>query len=105
MSDYGAVRTQLREDLDRLLRRVGAIQRDLRQEHDRDWQERATELENDEVLRGLDEKSRADIGEIREALRRIDGGTYGMCSACGRTIDASRLSAVPSVSTCVTCAD
>ena len=50
MLEHDALRTQLETRLTRLLRRVERIEGDLRQTHDPDWQERATELENDEVL-------------------------------------------------------
>jgi DnaK suppressor protein len=33
--------------------------------------------------------------EVREALQRIEDGTYGKCAACGRPIEAARLEAVP----------
>jgi DnaK suppressor protein len=104
MSKNAAIGIQLQERLDRLLRRVGNIEGDLRSTHDRDSQERATELENDEVLEGLDEMSRAEDRQIRETLRRIERGQYGLCSACGQPISATRLAAVPTTVTCVSCA-
>jgi DnaK suppressor protein len=104
MSKYDAIGTQLRKRLDRVLRRVGNIEGDLRSTHDRDSQERATELENDEVLEGLDEMSRAEVRQIRETLRRIERGHYGICTTCGQPISAERLAAVPTTVTCVSCA-
>ena len=104
MQDISAVQTQLQQRLDQLLRRVGTIEGDLRSPHDRDSQERATEQENDEVLEGLDEMSLVEVRQIREALRRIEGGSYGSCSVCGGAIGAGRLAAVPSTVTCVDCA-
>jgi RNA polymerase-binding transcription factor DksA len=98
-----AVRGRLEGRLASLLRRVGKIEGDLQQAHDRDWQERATELENDEVLEGLDEMTLEEIRQIRAALRRIESGTYGICSTCGRPIDPARLAAIPSATTCVGC--
>lgn len=35
------------------------------------------------------------IEEIDEALGRIDDGTYGQCTRCGKPIDEERLKAVP----------
>jgi DnaK suppressor protein len=32
---------------------------------------------------------------VRDALHRIEAGTYGKCAACGRPIEAARLEAVP----------
>ena len=103
MSEHDALRMQLESRLARLLRRVEKIEGDLRQTHDPDWQERATELENDEVLEGLDEMTLREIEQIRTALKRIETGSYGTCSACGQPIGTERLIAVPSAITCVAC--
>ena len=104
MSNDNAVKMQLQQRLADLLPRVGRIQGDLRSAHDRDWPERANELQNDEVLEGLDEMALGEVRRIHEALERIDGGTYGVCARCGRPIGAARLTAVPTALTCVQCA-
>jgi RNA polymerase-binding protein DksA len=103
MPEHDTLRTQLEDRLTRLLHRVGKIEGDLRQTHDPDWTERATELENDAVLEGLDEMTLREIEQIRTALTRIASGSYGTCAACGRPIGSERLLAVPSAVTCVTC--
>ena len=103
MPEHDALRQQLENRLTRLLHRVEKIEGDLRQTHDPDWTERATELENDEVLEGLDEMTLREIEQIRTALKRIDSGSYGTCAACGRFIGSERLAAVPSAITCVAC--
>ncbi len=103
MSKHDATRARLKDQLARLLKRAGKIEGDLRQAHDRDWQEQATELENDEVLTGLDEMTLGEVRHIRAALGRIANGTYGTCSTCGRAISEERLAAIPSVLTCLTC--
>lgn len=41
--------------------------------------------------------------QIKEALQRIDDGTYGVCRDCGGTIAAVRLDVVPYVSYCADC--
>lgn len=105
MSDVAAVRAGLEHRLGVLLRRVERISGDLRKPGDRDWQERATELENDDVLEELDDASRAEAAAIRTALRRIDAGTYGECARCGNAISEARLTALPSATMCVACAD
>lgn len=104
MSDVTVLRGYLERRLDVLLKRVDRIAVDLRKPGDPDWQERATELENDDVLEGLDDASRAEVTAIRAALRRIDAGTYGLCARCGQEIGAARLAALPSATTCVVCA-
>lgn len=41
--------------------------------------------------------------EIDAALRRIDDGTYGICSNCGNEIPRERLEASPWASLCIDC--
>lgn len=103
MSKHEAARAQLEAQLARLLRRVGRIEGELRRAHDRDWPEQAIELENDDVLKGLDEMTLAEIGPIRTALGRIADGSYGICSACGQPIGTDRMTAMPSAITCLSC--
>ena len=43
--------------------------------------------------------------EAREALRRIDDGTYGKCESCGQAIAKERLEAIPYTRFCVKCAE
>lgn len=104
MPTHTALRQQLEARLGQILARVGRIEGDLRRTHDRDSQEAAIEIENDEVLEGLDDMSRSEVGEIRTALRRMVTGQYGLCSQCGQEITADRLAAVPTASKCIVCA-
>ena len=43
------------------------------------------------------------VFEIDEALQRIEDGTYGVCLQCFKTVDATRLKALPFVKMCVKC--
>jgi RNA polymerase-binding transcription factor DksA len=45
------------------------------------------------------------VSEAREALRRIDAGTYGKCENCGQAIAKARLEAIPFTRFCVKCAE
>ena len=101
---FASIESALRDRRDQLLRRVGMIEGDLRSVCDRDSQERAGELENDDVLEQLDALSLAELRQIDAALQRIANGTYGSCVNCGRVIASNRLSAVPTAATCVACA-
>ena len=38
--------------------------------------------------------------EVKDALARIDGGSYGTCRICGNAIEEDRLDADPSADTC-----
>jgi len=41
------------------------------------------------------EADRTVLGQVREALRRIDNGTFGKCLVDGETIEAKRLDVMP----------
>jgi DnaK suppressor protein len=41
------------------------------------------------------------LTQVRDALKRIDDGTYGSCIACGRQVEAARLEAVPWAAYCL----
>jgi DnaK suppressor protein len=40
---------------------------------------------------------------IDEALRRVEDGTYGSCSECGKPIPKTRLKAIPQADLCIEC--
>jgi RNA polymerase-binding transcription factor DksA len=44
------------------------------------------------------------VAELDAALGRVAAGSYGVCEVCGRSIDESRLEALPSTRWCITCA-
>ncbi len=44
------------------------------------------------------------VNVLREALSRLDAGTYGVCEICGGQIDPERLEILPSTSVCAGCA-
>lgn len=46
---------------------------------------------------------RQEIEKLDEALRKLDEGTYGVCSSCGEEIDEGRLNAVPFAEYCLRC--
>jgi RNA polymerase-binding transcription factor DksA len=44
------------------------------------------------------------IGDIEQALGRLDNGTYGSCERCEAPIPLERLEAIPHARECVACA-
>lgn len=48
---------------------------------------------------------RTRLRQIKEALARVEAGTYGVCDNCGREIDIARLEAIPYTSLCLRCAE
>lgn len=65
--------------------------------------DRAT-LESDRnfMLR-IRDRERKLIIKIREALQRIDDGTFGQCEMCGDDIGIERLKARPVTTLCIDC--
>ena len=43
------------------------------------------------------------LEQVRNALRRLDDGTYGKCESCGKAIDPARLEALPHATLCLRC--
>jgi RNA polymerase-binding protein DksA len=43
------------------------------------------------------------VEEIDRALRRMDGGSYGICERCGKKIAVARLEALPFAALCIEC--
>jgi RNA polymerase-binding transcription factor DksA len=53
---------------------------------------------------GLLAQARDELAALDDAVRRLDEGTYGACSRCGKPIAAGRLEALPATTTCIACA-
>ena len=97
-------RRQLLQRLKVLGERLSGIEEELLSHSDRDWEEQAQEQETDEVLENLGLAGQKEIRQIRAALERIDNGSFGTCTSCGKEIEPERLKAVPSTPLCKTCA-
>ena len=52
---------------------------------------------------GLLENEARTLQQIDEALTHMEGGRYGVCTACGQAIPLARLEALPFATTCVPC--
>ena len=87
-----------------LTERITAIKHELASHNDPDWEDLATEREDDEVLEARAAAAQHDLRQIEAALHRLDAGTYGTCAKCGTVMDAARLDALPSTPFCQICA-
>jgi len=103
-TEYAAVRAALEEKLQELTTRVEEIDADLSQHGNDDWEERAKEVEDDDVLSVVGSLSLREIEQIRLAIHQIDAGHYGTCTSCGSKIAPGRLEALPFITTCIRCA-
>ncbi len=102
--NVGKVKKLLEKRLETLGARIEDIKDDLRTRPNPDSEDRATEVEGDEVLEGLENFILSEITLIRTALDRIQKGTYGECETCGESIGKKRLEAIPHAVQCINCA-
>ena len=63
----------------------------------------ATETYDRELDYTLEENSEHVLAEIDAALTRIENGTYGSCTNCGKQIPEERLEALPWATLCIDC--
>ena len=106
MKDYQEVRQNLLDMLEELDDRLTRITHDVKHEDqplDADFSEQAVEVENDQVMDALGNSARVEVEKIRQAISRIDAGTYGICQGCGEGIRTERLAAIPFAKFCVKC--
>lgn len=68
-----------------------------------DPNDRATVEEGRNRSLRLRDRDRRLIGKIQEALGRLEAGTFGTCTACGKPISAARLRARPVTNLCIAC--
>lgn len=90
-----------------LLERIGfyeAHQRRMSGALDKDMEEQAQEVENDEVVDLLDNEAREELAQVDRALARIAANVGDVCEICGDPIAPDRLEALPLTTRCVDCA-
>jgi DnaK suppressor protein len=63
----------------------------------------ASESREREIHTILNDRDRAKLLAIEDALERIEDGSYGKCEECGADIAEGRLVALPFTRLCVTC--
>lgn len=68
-----------------------------------DFTDRATLESFIDLSMHMKERHRNLIFKIRDALDRVEDGTYGICSDCGEKISPKRLEARPVASLCINC--
>ncbi len=102
------LRGQLVARRQELLARVQSIESNFRREGEpleKDAEEQSLQIENDDVLKALDEAGRRELASVERALARFESGTYGICAGCGEPIAPARLRALPAAELCIRCAE
>jgi RNA polymerase-binding transcription factor len=104
MNQYEDIAKVLKLRLSELTRRLGQIDSEMHNPLPADSEERATYLENQDMFEGIENSGIEEMKQIKDALKRIDEGTYGVCVECGEDIDPRRLKALPNATRCISCA-
>ena len=104
MVDFSKRRAELESRLAELDERLHKIDDELDSHNAKDWEEMATEREEDEVLEGMGVSGQVEMRMIKAALQRMDQDEYGFCVECGDGILTERLDVLPYTPFCSTCA-
>jgi DnaK suppressor protein len=98
-------RDLLTERLDELLGEAARTVNNMTDEEETfpDPSDRATVESDRNFLLRIRDRERKLIIKIREALERIENGTYGICEECGEDISVQRLEARPVTTLCIDC--
>jgi DnaK suppressor protein len=62
----------------------------------------ASDLEQSMLMR-LKNREALYVRKIKDALKRIEAGTFGECQECGEDIELRRLEARPTATMCLSC--
>ncbi|MFV1986443.1 MAG: TraR/DksA family transcriptional regulator [Gemmatimonadota bacterium] len=60
-------------------------------------------LQNQHLMKNLQEREEMRLAAIHEALGRLEAGTYGTCTECDESIGFDRLYVVPEAADCGRC--
>jgi len=66
--------------------------------------ERAQDVTEYERERAIEQNLELRLKEISDTMKKLDGDEYGLCSNCQLPIEKPRLQAMPTVSSCFSCA-
>ena len=97
-------RAELESRLAVLDERLHKIDDELDSHNAKDWEEMATEREEEEVLEGMGVSGQVEMRMIKAALQRMDQDEYGFCVECGDGILTERLDVLPYTPFYSTCA-
>jgi RNA polymerase-binding transcription factor DksA len=110
--DTSQYRARLLEEQERLMNAVDFLDRenpgsiadelgDIVTSGDNNLGDTATATYDRELDQSLEEGAQQTLDAIKDALRKIEDGSYGTCVVCGRPIAPERLAAMPWARLCI----
>ena len=107
--DHGVIekcRAELQSQLDELqagAERTVVDMTSVEEENFPDPTDRASLESNRNFTLRIRDRERKLLAKVREAIKRIDSGTFGVCEGCGGEIEEKRLIARPMTTMCIDC--
>ncbi|SFU41092.1 TraR/DksA family transcriptional regulator [Halomonas korlensis] len=105
MADRKLVLENMRYDLMERLDRYRAHKQRKGGPLDKDMEEQAVEIQNDDVVDSLEKEAEDELRQVLHALERIDAGEGETCEVCEEPIAPARLEALPYTTLCRECAE
>jgi DnaK suppressor protein len=98
-------RARVFEERERLVEDTSGLMEDLSDEDGVDSHpaDSASETLSREIELSLEDNADRLLAAIDAALKRLDGGTYGVCESCEQNISPERLEALPYATKCIDC--
>jgi DnaK suppressor protein len=99
-------REELQRQMDELLAGAGTTVSDMTsilEENFPDPTDRALLESNRNFTLRLRDRERKLLAKVKEAIKRIDNATFGICEGCGGEIEEKRLIARPMTTMCIDC--
>lgn len=103
--DEAGVRERLLAAKAELQERIDRIHETARDPLEADSAEQAAQLGDVAVVAALEAEAAQELAEIDAALKRLEEGSYGICTSCGEPISPARLQARPACAECLDCAE
>lgn len=108
MIDMSEIDTRLRKKQHELEQRAKKLSEELtrvNREISKDSEDRAQELENEEVAEAIAQQTQQELQQVNHAILRIKQGAYTQCELCSEEIEHDRLMALPYTALCSACAN
>jgi DnaK suppressor protein len=102
---YEVLRAMLEERREEIHKKLRSLRETLPADNDnvKDTEEQSLDDFVQEVDFTLMQMKSQTLGKIDEALRRLESGTYGVCTECRAEISEARLKALPFAAKCRDC--
>lgn len=92
-----------KEDIKKIVRENNREEKDFLSTDVGDIADVASDSVERELLFELNDNEKRILGNVEDALQKIESGAYGVCEKCGKEIEIERLKAMPFAKFCIKC--